>query len=401
MENREFKEIREKLYDVQVPVDADIWNGIESGLRRRRIRRVLLYASSAAAILIAALFIFTANPQEPHKSSLVAQAQQVQQANEKTSTIPVIPADEPIDAEPAPMSAHKASPSANAQTSGSATHVAAAQEVAAQAPAEDPQNAIEAAAPAASIAETAGQNGKGEEKPAEKQENKNAQTLFNLNGAEDYVAGISAKERGYAVKISSGVIPGTSASVQGGIIKASSAGAGNISHSHNIEQVSDTKYSLPVNLGVQFQFPIGENAALGIGLNYTMLRSKYDCLINKKKFNIKQTLHYIGVPVNVYGLVAERNNFRFYVNGGATLEKGIRAVYDLKSYDQHEHNSSSIDGMQFSVNAGLGAEYLLGNTVGLYLEPNIVYYFDSDVPHSIRTDQPLQVKAELGFRFRF
>ena len=92
MENREFNEIREKLYDVQVPVDADIWSGIESGLRRRRIRRVLLYASSAAAILIAALFLFTANPQEPHKSSLVAQAQQVQQANEKTSTIPVTPA---------------------------------------------------------------------------------------------------------------------------------------------------------------------------------------------------------------------------------------------------------------------------------------------------------------------
>lgn len=396
MENREFNEIREKLYDVQVPVDADIWSGIESGLRRRRIRRVLPYASSAAAILIAALFLFTANPQEPHKSSLVAQAQQVQQANEKTSTIPVTPADEPIDAEPAPISAHKASPLTKGAAYKPAAHV-----VATPAATENLHDATPTAAPAAEIAEAAGQNGKGEEKPAEKQENKNAQTLFNLNGAEDYVAGISEKGKGYAVKISSGVIPGSSASVQGGIIKASSAGAGSISQSHNIEQVSDTKYSLPVNLGVQFQFPIGENAALGVGLNYTMLRSKYDCLINKKKFNIKQTLHYIGVPVNIYGLVAERNNFRFYVNGGATLEKGIRAVYDLKSYDQHEHNSSSIDGVQFSVNAGLGAEYLLGNTVGLYLEPNIVYYFDSDVPHSIRTDQPLQVKAELGFRFRF
>ena len=73
--------IREKLYDVEIPVDADIWSGIESGLRRRRIRRIFLYASSAAAILVAALFIFTANPQEPHISAMVAQLPAVQQTN--------------------------------------------------------------------------------------------------------------------------------------------------------------------------------------------------------------------------------------------------------------------------------------------------------------------------------
>ena len=121
----------------------------------------------------------------------------------------------------------------------------------------------------------------------------------------------------------------------------------------------------------------------------------------KKRYNVKQTLHYIGIPVNVYGLIADSNNFSFYINAGAALEKGIKAVYDLKSYDSSEHNTADIDGVQFSVNAGMGVEYKFSNTVRLYLEPNIVYYVNSEVPRSIRTDQPLQVKAEMGFRFRF
>ena len=207
--------------------------------------------------------------------------------------------------------------------------------------------------------------------------------------------------RKYSVAVSSGVIPGSSASVSGSTIKASSAGAGAISQSYSIEQISDTRYSLPLNLGIQFQFALKDNIALGIGINYTMLRSRYDCLINKKQFEVTQMLHYVGVPVNVYGLIAERNRFSFYVNAGVMFEKGIRAVYDLKSYNQKEHSTSSIGGVDFSMNAGLGVEYRPGNLVGLYFEPNLVYFFNSDVPRSIRTDQPLQVKAELGCRFHF
>lgn len=383
----EFDNIREKLYDVQMPADAGIWDGIESTMRKRRIRKVFLYACSAAAVLIAALFVFRTNPQEPHISSIAAQLPVVQQTNEKTSAVPEQPAQQETDLPVVPAS-HKGTIKASGPTEPACAETGTKAETA------QPAAAVPAAAPATGEEDTANSNGR--------QEHKNTRTLLDLSGTGEYVAGISErKKREYAITVSSGVIPGSSASVSGGIIKASSAGAGSISQSYSIEQISDTRYSLPLNLGIQFLFPIGNNMALGTGIGYTMLRSRYDCLINKKKFSVKQTLHYIGIPVNVYGLVVDRNNFSFYVNAGATLEKGIRAVYDLRSYNESEHNSTGIDGLQFSVNAGMGVEYRLGNTVGVYLEPNIVYYIDSNVPQSIRTDQPLQVKAELGFRFRF
>ena len=78
----------------------------------------------------------------------------------------------------------------------------------------------------------------------------------------------------------------------------------------------------------------------------------------------------------------------------------MAAVYRLSSYDVVEHRESvNMKGFQYSANMGFGMEYKFIPEIGLYLEPNIVYYFNSDTPASIRTDQPLQIKAEVGFRF--
>ena len=381
MNRGEFDNIREKLYDLQMPVEAGVWDDIAGTLRRRRRARLLYWASSAAAVIIAALFVFF--PSSGEEESLVAVVQEV----ENTASV----AQKEITQEGA-ATEEKVVEKGKVVEKDALVADKATEKVAA---AED--NAVKDG----TAKENAVKDGTAKDNAVKEEKRADAGNLY-ADEFERYIAQSEVKsERKYTLALSSGVMPGSSASVAGSIIKATSAGAGSISQSHLIEQISDTRYSLPLNLGVQFQIPLKNNMALGAGVNYTMLRSSYDCLINKKKFNVKQTLHYIGIPVNVYGLVVDRNNFSFYVNAGGTLEKGIRAVYHLNSYDSSEQNSSSIDGMLFSIHGGLGVEYRFNNTLGLYLEPNIVYYFNSDTPRSIRTDQPLQVKAELGFRFRF
>lgn len=369
MNREEFNNIKEKLYDLQVPVDSGVWDGISGSLRRRKRARLFYWASSVAAVIIAALFIFVPSLEEDEFLVAVAQVEndtdeQIQRSAEvveyRTNKVANVPG-------------------------ASVVAVLEVENPVQERTADDNEN----------------ENENMNVVSAKEEKSDDAGNLY-TDEFEQYIAQAEVKKgRKYTVALSSGVIPGSTASVSGSIIKASSAGAGSLTQSHMIEQVSDTRYSLPLNLGIQLQFALKPNMALGVGVNYTMLRSSYDCLINKKSFNIKQTLHYIGIPVNVYGLVVDKNNFSFYVNAGGTLEKGIRAMYHLKSYDTSEHSSASIDGVQFSINGGLGVEYRLNNTLGLYFEPNIVYYFNSDIPRSIRTDQPLQVKAELGFRFRF
>ena len=56
--------------------------------------------------------------------------------------------------------------------------------------------------------------------------------------------------------------------------------------------------------------------------------------------------------------------------------------------------------MQLSANAGFGVEFMLGDHLGLYIDPSLRYYFDNGQPKSIRTVQPLMLGFEMGFRAR-
>lgn len=381
MSHNEFHNLRDKLYDVQMPVEADLWQDIEATMRRRRVRRVLYYASSVAAVVLLALLLLLPGSEvgQPQVQTLVAEAVSGKVPSEIAAVVVAEPAAE-VAAVAEPAADVVAEPAGTMEVSGAET---VASEVG--------KNAV---------AETAAQEAVAVQTRAVAPKERRAAMAL----ADDILEFGDERERGnrgYTLAFSQGIMPGSAASVAGSRVMASSAFGGALEHSHMVEHVSDTKYSLPVNAGLQIQFPVGENMAVGVGVNYSMLKSKYDCLIDKVHYNVKQKLHYIGIPVNVYGLVVERNNFSFYVNAGVTLEKGIRAVYELNSYRDSQKYRADIEGVQFSINAGLGVEYKFGNAVGLYFEPNLVYYTNSEVMYSIRTDQPFQVKADIGFRFHF
>ena len=393
----EFDKIREKLYDVQMPVGADVWGDIQATLRRRRIRKVLYYVSSSAAIILLALLLLLPSQQE-HKGIQVQTVQTVEQGYGD------------IQAQPEPEmqlavqeirqedgAGQKSRPSSRllAQEVGGQNNTA----VSGKEETDDKAVLKEEVSQTVQVAQKREDNAgeKGETVTAAKQENILLDDqAWIQEGNEAF-----SKRQGFTLAYTQGVMPGSTASVAGSWVRASSAFGGAVGHNHIVEQISDIKYSLPVNMGVQAQFPLGENMAIGVGVTYSLLKSKYDCLIDKVKYNVKQKLHYVGIPVSVYGLVADRNNFSFYINGGVTFEKGVRAVYNMTSYKDSQSHSSDIDGLQFSINAGFGVEYKFGNVVGVYFEPNLVYCTNSDVMYSIRTDQPFQIKADVGFRFHF
>ena len=371
MEDKGMNALREKLYDVQIPVDGDIWTSIEGSLRRRRVRRIFCYASSVAAAIVVALFLALPSfTQKDFPSTAVAE-----------TFVREVPFEE------VPYAAGEVLEPLAGKVIGKSVNIKAAniQESAGLGGDKIVEAPVEVEDESATVecveqTDAGGKSAAREEYLWEQEENSGSKVAF---------------------AFMTSVMPGSSASVVNSSIRASQSGVGSSNAGDKVEQISDTKYSLPLNLGVQMQFPVSENLALGVGVNYTMISSRYDCLINKKKYNIKQSLHYVGIPVNVYGTVVERNNFSFYVNAGAAVEKGIRAVYSLDSYTGKERIKEHIDGIQFSVNAGLGVEYKFSNPAGIYFEPNMVYFFNSNVPRSIRTDQPLQVKGELGVRFHF
>lgn len=208
------------------------------------------------------------------------------------------------------------------------------------------------------------------------------------------------KRRTYTLAVASNFISSSSAAISSQYLSYMSSGGLVANGIHSVEQISETQYALPLNFGVQAQVKLTSLLSVGLGLNYTLLKSKYEALINKRYYRIKQHLHYVGVPINLYFRLVDRSNFYFYANVGGSFEKGVSASYKMSSYDAVAYNiDGDMGGIQYSGNVGFGMEYKFIPQLGIYLEPNLVYYFNSELPASIRTDQPLQVKAEIGFRF--
>ena len=144
-----------------------------------------------------------------------------------------------------------------------------------------------------------------------------------------------------------------------------------------------------------------------MGLNYTLLTSKFNGKYIKVTDgveeapvagNVRNTQHYIGIPINAYYDIVNKDFISLYAYAGGAVEKCILNKYHLQTTTDIYH-SEEVKGVQLSVNAGIGVEFRLGRYVGLYIDPSLRYYFNNGQPKSIRSSQPLMLGFEAGLRF--
>ncbi len=176
-----------------------------------------------------------------------------------------------------------------------------------------------------------------------------------------------------------------------------------------IKEVSEhSTYALPVTAGLGVRFDLGQNWSIGTGINWTMLERTFNgtytsfnadgTVADEINGSIKNTLHYVGIPVNVYYDMLKGEKTRFYIYAGGTFEKGISNRYRIPGTSGNIFYSEKMKGLQFSAATGFGVEFLLSKNVGIYFDPSLRYYFDCKQPSSLRTQQPLMLNLELGLR---
>ena len=170
---------------------------------------------------------------------------------------------------------------------------------------------------------------------------------------------------------------------------------------------SDDTYGIPLSFGAGVKLDITPRWSVGIGLNYSMLTSSFNGKYTKVTNGMTElpvyervlnTQHYIGIPINAYYNIVNRDIINFYAHAGGAVEKCIGNQYKIQTTPVI-HHSEPVKGVQLSVNAGIGVEFMLGRYVGLYIDPSLRYYFRCRQPRSIRTAQPLMLGFEMGFRF--
>lgn len=176
----------------------------------------------------------------------------------------------------------------------------------------------------------------------------------------------------------------------------------------SIEPTSaQTTYGIPLSAGAGIKLHFTPRWSLGLGLNYTLLTSKFSGKYIKVEdgialtpitANVHNSLHYIGIPINAYYNIVSRDFINFYTYAGGTVEKCLANIYQVQTTPVI-HHEEAVNGVQLSTNVGIGVEFLLGRHVGLYIDPSLRYYFQGCQPKSIRTAQPLMFGFEMGFRF--
>jgi len=174
------------------------------------------------------------------------------------------------------------------------------------------------------------------------------------------------------------------------------------------ETSTKSTYGIPLSFGAGVKIGLTEKWSLGAGVNYTLLTRRFYGTYTKvnsqgsiemtTQSDIRNVQHYLGIPVNVFYDIVDTRHMNFYAYAGGTVEKCLSDKYQLLGKDIT--HTEKVKGVQLSANLGIGVEFLLGNHLGLYIDPSLRYYFDNGQPSSIRTAQPLMLGFEMGLRVK-
>ena len=160
----------------------------------------------------------------------------------------------------------------------------------------------------------------------------------------------------------------------------------------------------PIHFGLLLRYALNDRWSIEGGLSYALLTSDFRISSEVLSYyeDIEQRLTYVGIPVNVSYLLWGSRRFNVYASLGGMAEKmvkGKRHAVDQRTKKEADA-SVSIHPLQFSVNGGLGAEFLFTDWLSLYAEPGVGYWFDngSDVP-TYYQDKPFSFNLNVGLRF--
>ena len=201
----------------------------------------------------------------------------------------------------------------------------------------------------------------------------------------------------------------TSTAAAGSRPMMSSGKPGTESRNPITENPGTDNYAIPLSFGVGAKVIFTPRWSLGAGLNYSLLSRTFSGTYTEYSANgiqsvtpyskIRNVQSYIGIPVNVYFSIMKNRIVDLYAYAGGTAEKCIINRYTIPG--KNIVHNEKVQGFQFSVDAGIGVEFIIADMLGIYVDPSLRYYIpDSRQPKSIRTVQPLMLGFEMGFRVR-
>lgn len=176
------------------------------------------------------------------------------------------------------------------------------------------------------------------------------------------------------------------------------------------EVQEEYSHKIPVKVGLTARYNITGRLGVETGLTYSILSSSVktgNSETGKNWSTGSQTLHYLGIPLNISFNILNSRYVNIYVTGGGMMEKSISGSIKTDEYvdgkfDRTLTTKISPKGLQWSVNAAAGIQANILPQLGFFVEPGVSHHFkNGSRVRSIYTDKPTDFSLGFGLRYSF
>lgn len=163
-----------------------------------------------------------------------------------------------------------------------------------------------------------------------------------------------------------------------------------------LQSHEETDHHQPVSFGLTAGYALNQRWTLTSGVVYTKLSSDFIQVFDDSRLTRRQTLHYVGIPLNVNFMVWGNKKLKTYVTAGGQVDFNV----DAKTVKEGIKHDMPKDKLQLSTQAALGLQYDFTPHLGAYFEPGVKYYIDnkSEMQNFFK-DKPLNVHLQVGLRW--
>lgn len=176
------------------------------------------------------------------------------------------------------------------------------------------------------------------------------------------------------------------------------------------EVQEEYSHKIPVKVGLTARYNITGRLGVETGLTYSILSSSVkigNSETGKNWSSGSQTLHYLGIPLNISFNILNSRYVNIYLTGGGMMEKSISGSIKTDEYvdgkfDRTLTTNISPKGLQWSVNAAAGIQANILPQLGFFVEPGVSHHFkNGSRVRSIYTDKPTDFSLGFGLRYSF
>ena len=172
----------------------------------------------------------------------------------------------------------------------------------------------------------------------------------------------------------------------------------------NDKIVRKSHHYMPISFSLALKYKLSNRFSLETGLSYSRLKSEFEMGSNGNTIKEQQTIHYLGIPVKGICNMYTGKAWSLYGSLGVTMEIPIYSPFNTNYYLHGALEATDKTTLrvpwQWSVGTGIGLQYNLTPSIGLFAEPSLQYYIPtgSDI-ETYRTEHPFTFSLPLGIRF--